>query len=91
MRGRRRRTGMSVFSALIRRKPDGARTQDGADDPRPCALESRLNEEHSLFFLSDMNSKRLFRKTPGWKIEGLSDLPDEVSVLQSEVALADLA
>jgi hypothetical protein len=38
-----------------------------------------------------MNSKRLFRKTPGWKIDGLSDLPDEVSVLQSEVALADLA
>jgi hypothetical protein len=38
-----------------------------------------------------MNSKRLFRKTPGSKIEGLSDLPDEVSVLQSEVALADLA
>jgi len=38
-----------------------------------------------------MNSKRLFRKTPGWKIEGLGDLSDDVSVLQSEVALADFA
>jgi hypothetical protein len=38
-----------------------------------------------------MNSKRLFRKTPGWKIEGLSDLPHDVSVLQPEVALADFA
>jgi hypothetical protein len=36
-----------------------------------------------------MNSKRLFRKIPGWKIEGLSDLLDDVTVLQSEVALAD--
>jgi len=47
---------------------------------------------HSLFFLPDMNSKRLFRKKPGLKIEGLSDLPeDESSLLQSEVALADFA
>jgi hypothetical protein len=36
-----------------------------------------------------MNSKRLFRKIPGWKIEGLSDLLDDVTVLQLEVALAE--
>jgi len=39
-----------------------------------------------------MNSRRLFRKKPGLKIEGLSDVPDdEQSLLQSEVALADFA
>jgi hypothetical protein len=39
-----------------------------------------------------MNSKRLFQKKPGLKIEGLIDLPDEEQpLLQSEVALADFA
>ena len=43
----------------------------------------------SLFFLSDTNSMRLFRKKLGWMIEWLIDPPYHVqTLLRSEVALA---